>query len=79
MYTHIVFRTIILTYCMHDFIPQTETQNCTINVHLLQHLVHYVHQYGPLWTHSCFPFEGLNGRLLKMYHGTQYVALQVPV
>lgn len=45
-------------------------------MHLLQHLVHYVEQYGPLWRHSCFAFEGLNGRLLKLYHGTQHVGLQ---
>ena len=55
------------------------THNCTINVHLLQHMAHYVKLYGPLWTHSCFPFEGYNGRLLKMYHGTQYVSLQVSI
>ena len=53
------------------------TQNCTINVNFLQHLGYYVRHYGPLWTHSCFPFEGLNGTLLKLHHGTQHVAIQV--
>ena len=55
------------------------THNCTINVHLLRHIVRYVRLYGPLWTHSCFWFEELNGKLLKMFHGTQHVALQVKI
>ena len=50
-----------------------------MNVHCLLHLVHYVRLYGPLWTHSCFPFESLNGKILKMQHGTHHVALQVCV
>jgi len=55
------------------------TNNCIINVHLLRHLVHYVQQYGPLWTHSCFPFEGFNGKLLKLHHETQHILMQVSI
>lgn len=30
----------------------------TANIHLLVHLVDDVRLLGPLWTHSCFHFEG---------------------
>ncbi len=48
-----------------------------MNVHLVHHLAHYVRMYGPLWTHSCFSFESLNGKLLRHRHGTHHVSLQV--
>lgn len=51
--------------------------NCTMNVHLLRHLTHYVRLYGPLWTHSCFWFESMNGQLLRLKHGTHHTSLQV--
>ena len=28
-------------------------------------------------THSCFPFESYNGNLLKLFHGTENVELQI--
>ena len=49
----------------------------TINVHSLLHLADGVRNLGPLWTHSCFPFESYNGNLLKLFHGTQNVELQI--
>ena len=49
----------------------------TINIHSLLHLADDVRNLGPLWTHSCFPFESYNGNLLKLFHGTQNVALQI--
>ena len=49
----------------------------TINVHSLLHLADDVRNLGPLWTHSCFPFESYNGNLLKLFHGTQNVQLQI--
>ena len=49
----------------------------TINVHSLLHLADDVRNLGPLWTHSCFPFESYNGNLLKLFHGTQNVELQI--
>ena len=48
----------------------------TINVHSLLHLPEVVRYLGPLWSYSCFFFEGMNGMLLKNIHGTQYVGLQ---
>ena len=49
----------------------------TIKIHSLLHLADDVRNLGPLWTHSCFPFESYNGNLLKLFHGTQNVELQI--
>lgn len=49
----------------------------TINIHSLLHLSDDVRNLGPLWTHSCFPFENFNGNLLKLFHGSQNVELQI--
>lgn len=68
---------VLNTLWLSTIVYFTGTHNCTMNVHLLRHLAHYVRLYGPLWTHSCFWFEGLNGKLLKMFNGTQHVGLQV--
>ena len=44
------------------------TKSCTLNAHSLIHLTKYVKWWGPLWTHSLFGFETMNG-----YHH-QYAA-----
>ena len=49
----------------------------TINIHNLLHLPDTVKRLGPLWAHSCFPFENANGELLKLFHGSQAVEKQV--
>ena len=49
----------------------------TANVHHLLHMPRVVSDFGPLFGYSCFPFEGLNGHLLKQIKGTQHVALQI--
>jgi len=49
----------------------------TINVHSLLHLPQMVKALGPLWTLSCFPFESASGDLLKLFHGTQYIDIQI--
>ncbi|CAH1242377.1 Hypp6634 [Branchiostoma lanceolatum] len=36
-----------------------------------------VRELGPLWAHSCFFFEDVNGQVLKLIHGTQAVEEQV--
>ena len=36
-----------------------------------------VENWGPLWAHSCFPFESVNGDLLKLFHGTRNSVEQV--
>ena len=47
------------------------------NVHLLLHLPNTVRQLGPLWVYSCFYFEGQNGILKSLVHGTQHIEKQV--
>lgn len=49
----------------------------TLNVHQLLHLADNVKMLGPLYTHSCFPFEDKNGLLLKMIRGTQNIDQQI--
>lgn len=49
----------------------------TCNVHQLLHLPKLVWDMGPMWCYSCFPFENANGVLLKLYHGTQHVDVQI--
>ena len=51
-------------------------QEMAINVHSLLHLPEAVRDLGPLWSYSCFFFEGLDSMQLKNIHGTQYVGLQ---
>ena len=47
------------------------------NVHLLLHLPDTVRQFGPLWVYPCFYFEGQNGTLKNLVHGTQHVDSQI--
>ena len=42
------------------------TENMTYNIHLLQHVVTGVMDWGPIWTHSNFPFENANRLVLNM-------------
>ena len=49
------------------------------NVHGLLHLPQSVRDLGPLWSHSCFPFENANGEILKFFHGSQALQKQVHV
>ncbi len=57
---------------LHSFVG---LHNCTMNVHLLDHLVDTVKRFGPLWTSSCF-FESMNGELTRIRHGTQHTMQQ---
>lgn len=50
---------------------------CTMNLHQLLHLTADVKDLGPLYTHSCFPFEDKNGFILKLIHGTQFIDSQI--
>ena len=54
------------------------TKRCyTANMHLLLHLPQVVLKYGPLYSYSCFAYEGLNGHLLNAIKGMQHVDQQV--
>lgn len=52
-------------------------QFMTYNVHQLLHLTDSVEDLGPLWSHSCFFFEDLNGDFRDLFHGTQNIDGQV--
>lgn len=51
----------------------------TANMHGLLHLPDTVRRLGPLWVHSCFPFEAANGVILELFHGTQSSEKQVQI
>ena len=55
----------------------TDEQYMTLNVHGLLHLPEIASSLGPLWAHSCFPFEAANGDFLKFFHGSAGVEMQV--
>lgn len=50
---------------------------CTMNVHLLQHLAYYVSRRGPLWAYSCFAFESMNAFIKPLVHGTHHAMEQI--
>lgn len=41
------------------------------NVHMLSHMPLMVRCWGPIWTHAAFAFEGMNGQLKALWHGTK--------
>ena len=47
------------------------------NIHQLLHLCDNVKHLGPLWTHSCFPFEDKNKFILQLIHGSQKIECQL--
>ncbi len=49
----------------------------TSNIHQLLHLCDCVRDFGPLWVTSCFSLEDLNGKLTKLFHGTQHPDIQI--
>ena len=51
--------------------------SCPLNSHLLVHLADYVRLWGPLWTHSAFGFESINGHINSMIHSKHRIADQL--
>ena len=51
--------------------------SCPLNSHLLIHLANYVKLWGPLWTHSAFGFESMNGHINSMIHSKYRIADQL--
>jgi len=49
----------------------------TMNTHQLLHLTQVVLNFGPLYSYSCFAFEGMNGSLLNYIKGTQHIEKQI--
>ena len=68
---------------LYIFTHQQECCSCagdkfaTMNVHMLSHLVESVRCWGPLWSYSCFSFEGMNGYIRTFFHGTREMNTQV--
>ena len=50
---------------------------CVLNVHLLSHMANFVRLWGPLWTHSAFGFESMNGHIKSMIHSGYKIADQL--
>lgn len=67
----------LLNYYVFMFDSLYEARYVTLNMHSLLHLPQTVREIGPLWCHSCFAFEDANGDLLKMFHGTMHIDLQI--
>lgn len=49
----------------------------TYNLHQLLHLCQSVLNWGPLWSHSAFPFEAKTGQLVAAIKGGRGVILQI--
>ena len=47
------------------------------NVHLLLHMCDTVHNWGPLWAISTFPFENENKELLKLKKNNNEIAVEI--
>lgn len=61
-----------------SFLPELYgVSSCTMNAHCLTHLPYFVRKWGPLWTHSAFSFESMNGTLTNMVHSTKKIAEQL--
>ncbi len=47
------------------------------NIHLMRHLAQPVAETGNLFVSSCFRFEDLNGKLVRLVHGTSHATMQI--
>jgi len=45
---------------------------CSHNFHLMDHLLEDLVNFGPLWCHSCFPFENLFGKINNFIYGSTF-------
>ncbi len=62
----------------YDLLPELYGDtSCPLNAHLLVHLTKYVRLWGPLWTHSAFGFESMNGHVSSMIHSKYRIADQL--
>lgn len=67
----------LLNYFVFTFDELYGHKYLTLNLHSLLHLPENVRQLGPVWSTSCFAFENANGDILKLFHGTQYIDMQI--
>lgn len=75
--THVDIAEQALRKFVHNFEKLYGARNVSFNVHLLMHLAASVHNWGPLWATSTFPFESFNGTLLNFFNGTTHVSDQI--
>ncbi|XP_064470517.1 uncharacterized protein LOC135385242 [Ornithodoros turicata] len=66
---------------MEEFLEEYENlygaESMSYNAHLLLHMVDHVKEWGPLWGYSAYPFESINGKLVRFVNGTRHAHLQI--
>ena len=66
--------------CLIGFIDGVEEfygkEHISFNVHLLAHLSRSVRNWGPLWTHSAFPYENANLKLHEKLERSSFTDLR---
>ncbi|XP_067217132.1 uncharacterized protein [Linepithema humile] len=73
-----VFQAHKLFLCyMYLFQKYFDKENMVYNIHLLSHICKGVLNWGPLWTHNSFLYEGQNRHLMQLYHSPSNVILQI--
>lgn len=67
---------LFLLYCYY-FQKYFKPKNTIYNLHLLTHICKCVTNWGPLWTHNAFCYEGQNRHLLQLYQSPFQVTTQI--
>ncbi|XP_019697442.2 uncharacterized protein LOC109503949 isoform X1 [Harpegnathos saltator] len=67
---------LFLQYCYY-FQKYFEPKHTIYNLHLLTHVCKCVINWGPLWTHNAFCYEGQNRHLLQLYQSPFQVISQI--
>ena len=67
----------LLTQFVKDFEELYGLRHMSFNIHLLLHLPGVVETLGPAFFSSCYGFEGLNGQLRNLVHGSRYAGSQL--
>ncbi|XP_028418505.1 uncharacterized protein LOC114543898 [Dendronephthya gigantea] len=66
-----------LTKFVNEFQQLYGEIHMTYNIHQLNHLTQTVIDWGPLSIYSTYVFEGFNLVLMRLFHGTQAVPMQI--
>jgi len=67
---------LFLQYCYY-FQKYFKPKHTIYNLHLLTHVCKCVINWGPLWTHNAFCYEGQNRHLLQLYQSPFQVISQI--
>ncbi|KAE8742012.1 hypothetical protein FOCC_FOCC012453 [Frankliniella occidentalis] len=68
---------LLLKLFVNNFAAVYGDRELTYNIHQLCHLGLCVQRYGPLFCHSAFPFEDMNGLVARKTHGTTFVDKEI--